>query len=1149
MRSAYGKGWNCRAQSTVTPFKRLIKLFLLLLVSFHLLAFGPGESQVVTLAFKDAPLQKVFTEIRKQTGYSFAYSETDLSTAKRVNINITNTRIQDALSVLFQNQPLTYTIIERVIIIKAKSEKKINQEQSSLQAFQPIKVFIRVTNEEGDPVAGVTVMVKGTQSATATNADGTCFIITNPNATLVFTAVNILPVEAQVNGKSQLFIQVKGKTGKLDEVQVVAYSTSSQRLNTGNVAVVKASDIEKQPVNNPLLALQGRVPGLTVIQENGIPGGGITVRIQGQNSLNSGNDPLYIIDGVPFSSQMMPSLPAGYILGISGSSSSTLPEGMSDPVGNPLALINPLDIESISVLKDADATAIYGSRAANGAIIITTKKGKSGQTRIDVNLKTGWGKVSNRIKLLNTTEYLMMREAALKNNALIPSNDPFATQPDIYSPDLMIWGSNRNTDWQKELIGNTARMSVAQITVSGGGNNIQYLVGLGLNKEGTVFPGDFDNTRTSIHFNLTNGGSNNRFHFQVSGNYSTMNNRLPTKDLTYDAITLPPNSPELYDSYGQLNWAQIASGSDSISTWRNPLAYLKDRYRNLTTSIIGNANIGYSIFNNLEIKTNFGFTSLNTDEIATSPLSTRAPEERPFQVRSSSFGYGVTNTWIIEPQLHYKANGSFGKLELLVGSTFQETNSKRTQLSAQGFNNDLVLEDIKSATTLIAGESLAATYKYNAIFGRITYNWEDKYILNLSGRRDGSSRFGSKNLISDFGSVAAAWIFSKERLFLQSNRIFSFGKIRLSYGTVGNDQIGDYKFLNLYRSTTNSIVALPYQGAIGMIPVGLPNPYLAWEETKKLQVGLDLGFLNDKLLVTANYAHNRSSNQLVSYSLPIVTGASSVTKNFPALVQNTSFEFALNSTIIRRKKIGWTSNFNLTVPRNKLIDFPDIETSGYDDLVVGQSLNVRKLYHFIGVDTETGIYKFSDKDGNSTSTPNDPDDRTVLINPDPKYYGGFQNSIQLNQFSIDLLITFAKQFGTYSVFGLRPGEFESNANTQARGNQPIEILGAWNKPGDISNIQQYQAIYSDEFAMAYNAANSSDAIFMDASYIRLKNLSISWNFPIQFIKKLKIQKASVYALGQNLYTITKYKGMDPETRNSFSLPPLRMITLGIQVTL
>ncbi len=507
----------------------------------------------------------------------------------------------------------------------------------------------KVTDADGKPIPGVTVQLKGRTLGTTTDVDGR-FILPKVaiGETLVISSIGFEKREVIVRGKS-ILAQLNVDVNKLDETIVVAYGTTTQRLSTGNIASIKAKDIEKQPVNNPLLALQGRVPGLFITQTNGLPGGGVTVRIQGQNSLYNGSGPLYVVDGIPYPSEIPPPLGLGP-LGSSGGLSNGTVIGTN---GSALSLINPSDIESIDILKDADATSIYGSRAANGAILITTKKGKVGKTTFDVNLQHGRGNVTRKLDMLNTQQYVQMRKEAFVNDNVIPTIDN--------APDLLLWDTTRYTDWQKTLIGGTALFTNMNASLSGGTAGIQYLVRGTYQKETSVFPGNFKDQKGAIHFSINSTSTNQKFNFRLTGSYMLDNNQLPRSDLTSTSIWLEPNAPSLYNADGSLNWMPTASGN---STWDNPLASLYRTYQNKTTNLLGNATLSYRILPDLEIRSNFGANNIQTNELQLTPLTVQRPEYRPFSQRYGAYSDKTIKSLIIEPQLNYKRKISRGILRL-----------------------------------------------------------------------------------------------------------------------------------------------------------------------------------------------------------------------------------------------------------------------------------------------------------------------------------------------------------------------------------------------------------------------------------------------------------------------------------------------------
>jgi TonB-linked SusC/RagA family outer membrane protein len=581
---------------------------------------------------------------------------------------------------------------------------------------------------------------------------------------------------------------------------------------------------------------------------------------------------------------------------------------------------------------------------------------------------------------------------------------------------------------------------------------------------------------------------------------------------------------------------QTSSGN---SSWTNPISYLLGEYVIKANNLIANANLSYQILKGLEIKSTFGYTNLSSNEVSTTPLISKTPETRANSLRRASFANNNIHTWIIEPQINYQLTINNGKLDALVGTTFQQNNSDGSRFNASGFNSDEVLKDIRSASSISVLSNIDFVYKYTALFARLNYVWKDKYVVNLNGRRDGSSRFGANNQFHNFGSAGGAWVFSQENFIKNNLSFLSFGKLKLSYGTTGSDQIGEYQYLNLYNPITGN-VGVPYQKITALGPKGLSNPYLQWEETKKLQTGIDLSFFSDRLSLGASYFSNKSANQLLGYSLSVVTGFNSIIENFPAIIQNKGWEFTLNSFNFRGAGFSWNTVFNLTVPENKLLSFPNLDQSSYSgSLVVGQNINIIKAFHYLGVDPTTGMYLIESK--NDPYNPVDPDDKTVIINTSPKFYGGFQNTFKYKNFEADVFFQFVKQIGSNYFYGNFPGNIGTN--------QPIWVLDRWRKAGDKASQEVLSANYNNTIMPYFNTSFYSDALYTDASYIRLKNVSVSWQLPKRFLDRAHLNALRLYTQAQNILTITRYKGLDPETLNVSSLPPLKVWTFGIQLGL
>nr|WP_294994213.1 SusC/RagA family TonB-linked outer membrane protein [uncultured Sediminibacterium sp.] len=1091
-------------KSARSLFKKLLimKMLCIFLLATCLQASARLTAQEITLKVTNAAPEKILNEIKKQTDYDYSFKTSVLRNARPITITANKTPLEQFLRECFKDQPFTYEIVDKIIVLKAKEEKKstssLTQDLSPGLVPPPTRdISGKVTDAEGNPLAGASIKVRGGTLGTSTNADGV-FVLkgVDEKASIEISFVGYETLTLTVGTRTSFIVSLKVKEGMLQEVIVnKGYYTEKQKTSTGSVSTVQSKDIAKSPVSNVLAAISGRMPGMFITQNTGMPGGSFTVQIRGVNSLQNGTDPLYIIDGVPYMSQLL---------------DNVNPALVSNPVaGSPLNFINPSDIESISVLKDADATAIYGSRAANGAVLITTKKGKAGKTKLDVNVYSGIGKAPLKMDWLNTQQYLQMRRKAFINDGVTPTNSN--------APDLLVWDTTRYTDWQKLLIGGTAHYTDAQTNLSGGTENLQYLFGVGYHGETTVFPADWRDQKISTHFNIINTSFNKKFRFNLTGNYLQDNSSLPSTDLT-SLLNTPPDAPPIYNPDGSLNWAN--------STWNNPLSSTLKKYKARTNNLVGNAVVSYQLLKNLEIKSSFGYTNMQVNETRTTPILSQNPASSP--KGSSAFSNNTTTSWIIEPQANYKINFGEHHIEALVGSTFQSIKNNGQIIFANGYTSDAMLENIQAGATFTINSLTSNEYKYNAIFGRFHYDYQNEWFLNLTMRRDGSSRFGSNNQFNNFGSIGASWIFSKRTS--KSLPFLSFGKLRASYGTTGNDQIGDYNFYNLFNSTS-----VAYQGTPGLTPSGLPNQSLAWEETKKAEVGLDLGFLNDRFLFGASYYLNRSSNQLVLYNLPALAGFTSITANLPATVQNDGFEFSVTSSNIKSTNFKWTSFINLTIGRNKLISFPDFSNSAYKSIfVIGEPITATRVYHLIGVNDTTGVYQFSDSKGNPTYSPIFRNDANSLVNTAPKYYGAVENSFQYKGFTLDFMFQFRKQEGiNYLV--------QSASAPGFRINQPAGILSA--------SLQKFTQASGSAARTAYTNVKRSDFNYTNASYIRLSNVSVGYTFPNKWIRKMHLSNCRIYMQGQNLLTITKYKGMDPETQSLTTLPPLRVITAGIQFSL
>ncbi|MCK0156348.1 SusC/RagA family TonB-linked outer membrane protein [Cellulophaga sp. F20128] len=989
------------------------------------------------------------------------------------------------------------------------AKASLNTSFTTVFTLQESLVTGRITDKNGMPVPDVTIRNPRKQMGAISDFEGNFKIQANPKDTLVFSALGFVTQTIVVYEKKNILVLLVEDVTQLNEIVLNAgYYTVKEKERTGNIAKLSAETIEKQPVNNPLAAMQGHLSGVNIVQNTAVPGGGYNIEIRGKNFINGGTEPLYVVDGVPFGSESLASVSIS--VGINGANIS------------PLNAMNPNDIESVEVLKDADATAIYGSRAANGVVLITTKKGKAGKTKFNVNMSSTLSTVSHFLDLMNTQQYLEARMEGIINDGYgtLFENPSY----DRIWPDVKNWDQNRYTNWQKELIGGTAYRNKMQLSVSGGSEQTQFLINGAYQNETTVFPGDSKYGKASMHSNINHQSKDNRFKINFATIYSREKNNLPRTDLTSEAYTIEPNAPAIFDENGDLNWEN--------NTFDNPYALLEEDYQVQINTLIGNAAISYEIVPDLLFKTNLGFTTYDLDSYRILPSSARNPRFgfTPIDNSSLTTNSSARQSWIVEPQLHWKQDWNTLDLNILLGTTFQNQTTEQVVINGRGFPNNDLIRNISAAKSLQILEDSDSNYKYQAFFGRINLNLKSKYILNLTGRRDGSSRFGPAKQFGNFGAVGLAWIFSEESL-LKNSSFLSFGKFRASLGTTGSDNIGDYQFLDSYKVSGNN-----YNGITVVEPSGIFNPLFGWEVNKKLEVALELGLFEDRLLLNSVWYQNRSSNQLIGIPLAATTGFGSLTGNFDATVENTGLEIDLTTRNIQRKHFSWNTNFNITVPKNRLVKFPELETSTFANrLIIGEPLSIVHLYNALGVDATTGMYEFQDynEDGNITSLY----DKQIIEDFSPKFYGGLANTFTYKNLSLNMFFQFKKQKGYNS--------FRAQSVTGHRSNGSVALLDRWKQIGDTAPVMLATASLNPNFFNAFSYQRFSNAAVSDASFIRLRNISLTYNFSNP--KKNRMD-ASVYLQGQNLLTITSYDGPDPEQSSHSILPPLRQITLGLQLS-
>ncbi|SEI39621.1 TonB-linked outer membrane protein, SusC/RagA family [Dyadobacter koreensis] len=960
------------------------------------------------------------------------------------------------------------------------------------------------------PLVGANIQLKHTALGATTDSQG-AFVIKASQSTVELTVSFIgyrsLDTTVTLPLRSPLIFVLSQDLSLLQEVKVsTGYWESTRQLNTGAISKIAAETIQKQPVTNVLEALSGRMPGVSIQQTSGLAGAPINISIRGQNSLRAdGNNPLYVIDGIPFSASIAAGL-AGELY--SGNIS-------------PLNSLNPSDIESIEILKDADATAIYGSRGANGVVLITTKKGRQGKTKLEVNFSQGAGRISRKMKVLNTPQYLQMRREAFANDGVEPTLNN--------APDLLSWDPNRYTDWQKELVGNTSSSTNAQAQLSAGNERTHFILSGSLHRETTVFPGNFAYLRGAGHLQLRHATKDQRLKVNVSVNYVADKNNLMRQNLASQALTIAPNAPQIYLPSGELNWA--------ASSWQNPMSYLRQTYKAVNDNLLTSMTVSYHLLSGLDFKVSGGFTTLNTSQQTSSPVSYFNPA---YGVKNgeASFATALVKTWIAEPQLQYEKALGPGTLSVLAGMTFQQNKLRNQTLYATGYSSDAMLGTSSAAASVLVTADNQSEYRYRGIYSRLNYNLKDKYLLNLTARRDGSSRFGPNRQYANFAAAGLGWLFYQENFMKEAVPFLSFGKIRVSYGSSGSDQIPDYGFLDTYSSTAYS-----YNGQKGLYPTRLVNADFSWEKSRKLDIALETGLFQDRFRLTADWFNNVSTGQLVGYPLPSVTGQSQIQYNLPARVRNSGWEFELNTQYLRKTSVQWSGTINLTIPKNKLIDYPGLAGSSYaNTYAIKEPLSIRKTYEYVGVDPASGTYRFKDADNSGTFNAID---RTAIVFTGQRFFGGLGNTVRYRGVELDFFLQFVRQTGANyrrDVFGM-PGAWGLNNS-----NQPAEVLDRWQKTGDLTSNQKFSqnyAISNPVYKQFTEARSYGENSYSDASFIRLKNVSISWRVPLRAGAKGGLAGPRIFIQAQNALTFTRYKGWDPEQASVGYLPPLRVLSAGI----
>ncbi|MDO6434762.1 SusC/RagA family TonB-linked outer membrane protein [Flavitalea sp. BT771] len=1108
-----------------------MRLTSILLLGACLQVSARVHSQTVSFSGRNVPLEKIFAAVEKQTGYVFFFDEAILKDARPVTIRAENYSLPLFLNCVLNGQPFKFSFQNKTIVISRTSQPNPAPAppatDTSARPPSPELLHGVVTDKNLIPLSGASIIIVGTGKSTLTDGHGAFSIPASARKSkLIVSYVGYTNRQITLSGKEEeLYIQLTVAINTMDEEVVQGYGKTSRRLSVANIIQVSGEDIQKQPVMNPLLALNGRVPGMLVTPTSGYVSAPVKVEIRGRNTLdpNQVSDPLYVIDGVPLTILDLTNtsfLKSSYTNGSTGFIQAGL---FSNTRGqSPLFSINPADIESVTVLKDAAATAIYGSRGANGVILITTKKAQPGATSLQMSVQQSTSSVPRHWKMLNTPQYLQMRREALKNDGL-----PLTA---ANAPDLVNWDTTRYTDWQKKIWG-VAKSTNASISLSGGDRITSFIVSAGYNRSQDITTLKGTNQRISLSSGLIHHSLDQRLTVDLRATYG----------YTYvDAITMPglstlaPNTPPIFDDKGNLNykdWNEAGVGDKFLFAGILQPTSASSHFLN------GGLNVNYILAKGLKLGIQGGFNHATTTSANYTTIASQNPLLHPMGF--AGFGNSAASNWNIEPQLNYAFYIGNGKLDCMAGGSMQGTISRGTTIGAFGYTNDALLHSPSNAMGSSSSSNEAQT-KFANIHGRINYNWENKYILELSGNRDGSSNFGPGRQYGNFWAIGGAWIASEEpwmKRVLPS--WWSFFKLNASYGITGHNGGGAYQYLSQWSTPAAYLGSPPYNGIVPLVPVHAVNQDYQWQSNRKINTDITLGFLKDRINLTVTYYRDRCNNQLVGMPTPAFTGFTSVTANSPANVQNTGWEGIVKAKVVASKNFSWSVDFNIGINRNKLLSYPDFEFSPYyTTYKIGKSINAIYVLHYLGINPLNGQPGYADynHDGTISTNANVPaatgnDDRYIAIDITPRYSGGINSMLTYKRCMLTLFFNFKKQLGQIPFTDV-PGNM---------GNIPADVFNDhWQKPGDQSRYPRFSTVGSQNDSYL----TASDGAYTDASYLRLNNLVFSYSLPENICKKAHMQGVNLSVNMSNVFTITSYKGIDPEVTTSFGYLPSPRIIAG-----
>jgi TonB-linked SusC/RagA family outer membrane protein len=987
----------------------------------------------------------------------------------------------------------------------------------------------RVTDASGNPIPSASVQVKNMNVGTVTREDGTYSLALPATArTLVVSAVGQTTQEVSIENSNTINVTLlAGSQQNLQEVVVVGYGTQRRGTVTGSQVSIKAADIANTPITNPQQALQGRASGVLVTQASGTPGGGISVRVRGPGSISGSNQPLYVVDGIPINTGSYTQLAAG----------GQLTNAISD--------INPNDIESIEVLKDAAASAIYGSRAANGVVLITTKRGANAPTRISFNTYYGTQEVAKTIPVLTGQQYIELLNEATANRYGAGRDYNFLTGLSANPSDYA------NTNWQDEVF-RTAPMQNYELGFRGGNERTRFSIsGSYFDQDGIVIGSGYK--RYSGRINLDNQATSKLKLIFSSSFSSSENNRINNDNNIYGVVS----AAVLMGTHVPVYNANGTYGRDPVSSVDNPIAQAKENtFTFRSNRLLASAGAEYRFLPSLLFRTNLSLDYLSTkDRSFLSTLTNNGAGTGGSATEGQSQDVNVIFENTLTYTQTFNENHNFS---ILGGFSYQESNFESLLAAATGFpGNDI--RRLSAGSVRTTASSGGTSWALESYFSRANYSYKNKYLLQVSARLDGSSRFGSQNRYGFFPAVSAGWRISEEEFFGKGG-VISELKVRGGYGVTGNQEIGNFTSLALVGGGAN------YLQNAGLTPTQLGNDSLRWERSKSANVGLDLSMFSNRLTFTFDAYRRNTSDLLLGRPLVGASGFTTIQSNIGS-IRNEGLEFGLGGTILRKRDFTWDANLNLTFNRNRVVAISGSPfAQGFASWVeAGQPLGAFRGYRVVGIfqsaseiasapvhtvtssaltSTAPGDIRFADLNGDNRITGAD---QEIIGSGLPTYFGGFTNNFKYKGFDLSAFLQFS---GGNEIYN-NTRAFSEGMNSVF--GQFASTLDRW-QPGKTSTTMP-RAVYGDP----NNNRRVSTRWLEDGDYLRLKNISIGYTFGPNVLDRLHFTNLRLYVASQNLFTITNYSGFDPEV-STFSdtntspgtdfltFPQARVFTFGLNLT-